>query len=289
MRRILPDAPSDAGIRPAGVSRRSGPLKFSAPASEAGDAAKTPRLNPLEMPIPAGRPTSPSKLERHRSCNWPRKDFIDAYIDRERIDPEAELTHERVVKREPAESKEWISSSQASVDKRELIRATHRLVKKKLADPSKKFNRFLSVPEDEQNVIEFRREAQEDEWKQILAKSGKRRSAASQSRVSGTDSFTGSCTTSATTSATRTSQVTAGFKSEDVAWRAEDNRCAAYGKMCLAFAPGDVLPRQPVLPLELASATARECLEEAELEALAPRSGLGKLGRLLQMPTRPGR
>mmetsp|Transcript_16066 Transcript_16066/g.28666 ORF Transcript_16066/g.28666 Transcript_16066/m.28666 type:complete len:276 (+) Transcript_16066:41-868(+) len=271
--RTLPDAPSDAGIRPAGVSRRSGPLKFSAPASEAGGAATTPRLNPLEMPIPAGRPTSPSTLERHR------------------IDLATISTHQRILLREPGEintSEDWLSSSQASQDKRELVKATRRLVKKKLANPAKTFNRVLAVPEDEQAVIEFRRETQEDEWKQILAKSSKRsRSAASRSRVSGSDSFADSLATSATSGATRTSQVTAGFKSEDVAWRAEDNRCAAYGKMCLAFAPGDVLPRQPVLPLEPKSAAVPECLGDAELEALAPRSGLGKLGRLLQMGTRP--
>jgi len=199
--RTLPDAPSDAGIRPAGVSRRSGPLKFSAPASEAGGAATTPRLNPLEMPIPAGRPTSPSTLERHR------------------IDLATISTHQRILLREPGEintSEDWLSSSQASQDKRELVKATRRLVKKKLANPAKTFNRVLAVPEDEQAVIEFRRETQEDEWKQILAKSSKRsRSAASRSRVSGSDSFADSFATSATSGATRTSQVTAGFKSEE--------------------------------------------------------------------------
>lgn len=171
----------------------------------------------------------------------------------------------------------WLTSSQASQDKRELVRATRRLVKKSQANPSKRFSRCLAVPEDEQAVIQYRREAQEDEWRQLLARGKRSRSASSA--TSAVESYA--------TSGTRLSAVTAGLHSEDTAWRAEDNRCAAYGKMCLAFAPGDVLPRQPVIPLEPASVILPDCLGDAELEALAPRSGLGKLERLMQMGTRP--
>eukprot|EP00927_Polykrikos_kofoidii_P073754 TRINITY_DN69774_c0_g1_i1.p1 TRINITY_DN69774_c0_g1~~TRINITY_DN69774_c0_g1_i1.p1 ORF type:complete len:208 (-),score=38.20 TRINITY_DN69774_c0_g1_i1:65-688(-) len=168
---------------------------------------------------------------------------------------------------------------QASHNAKELIRAT-----RKQAKPSmRRFAKCLAIPEDECAVLQNRRQAQEADWSRILRDQRAVPSAKSRSSVARSD-------VSSNTFASMPSDVTAGLRTQEVLERVEDNRCATFGRMCMAMSQGDALPRGPPLPLPEASArlaaAALPTLSDDEYQASAP-DRFERLGRLVQVGTRP--
>jgi len=150
----------------------------------------------------------------------------------------------------------------ASHDEERLMRATRRQAKL----PVRRCPRPQPQHPVEDKVVEQRQDAQEDEWRRILR------------RQRGVPS---SVTTS--NAPTQASRVTAGLHSKEAAWRTEDNRCATYGRLCMALCPGDVLPPGPPLPMGgLSAASQSDVVSETQVP-----TGLDKLGRLLQVGSRP--
>jgi len=166
---------------------------------------------------------------------------------------------------------------QADHDERLLTKAARRA-----AHPERQqFARRLGRPEDEDAVVERRRQAQEDEWRGLL-KRGKR------SVRSGARTARSSCSgATATTATTAMTTMTAGLRTDDAKWRTDDNRRAAFGRMVLPLCEGDLMPAQPPLPLRPPRRAPESESGTSALEGPAEEDGLDRLSRLLQLGTRP--
>lgn len=236
--------------------------------STAGACCAAGRQTPCKEQHPPRRPTEADKTAGMPS--WALNEGLEGH----RSGPDAcfvgphEPTAARVVVHQGengvAENK---SSYSASIDERQLLRATRRQAK----PDKKRFARQGTRPEDESVVEDGRRRAQEDEWRRIL-----RRQRGVPSSV-----------TTASDAQTQASILTAGFHSHEVALRAETSKRTAYGKRGIAILPGDVFPRGPPLPLAgYSTGTPLGVVDEVESQ-VQQTDGLDRLSHLLQMGTRP--
>lgn len=171
---------------------------------------------------------------------------------------------------------------QAAHLEKDLNRAT-----KRLSQPSKRRHaRRLPLPSDECAALHYRRDAQENEWRDILRKQKRAQRLAAEDSEDGTSQVT-----SATgTSGYSRSQVTAGLKTDDILARQEQTGVLKYGHTTLLMSRGDALPRGPPLPgthdEERQARKNRPTLEQGEFEATAP-DALDRLSRLVQVGSRP--
>jgi len=152
---------------------------------------------------------------------------------------------------------------------RKAARRQSRPDKRQFAKPRK-------VPEDECLVEDSRRRAQEDEWRRILRKQR------------------GAPPSVTTYVSTEASVLTAGVRSRDVLQRAEASRRVSYPipsrkvgqRMAgLMLGPGD--GTGPPLPLGSDAPLDRVDEEDAWAAPVDPPTELDRLGRLLQVGTRP--